>query len=178
MANRLPQTRTAEWQLSVASIPNAASPFTNISFSGRIAAADDTPWDNDNVNSNVDFITFELVQDGVTLATETKDFRPTGPVAENSVNFNLALDTTGDGVGDGTVVPNASADPLLAQAFTLTGTTAASTIVLRVTAHSESGNEEFWVDGTLSADIDIVPEPSSSLMLALAGGLLVVRRKK
>jgi hypothetical protein len=174
--NSRPKTRTAEWQLNIASIPNAVSPFTNISFSGRIAAADDSPWDNDPGGPNVDFITFELIQDGVTLTSETKDFRSTAAIG--FVNGNLALDTDGNGVGDGTVVPNAFTDPVLAQAFSLTGTGANSTIILRVTAHSDSGNEEFWIDGTLSADVDVIPEPSSSLMLALAGGLLAIRRKK
>ncbi len=166
--------RTAEWQLSIAGISGAVSPFTNISFSGRIAARDDdNAWDNE---SAPDFVKFELLQDGVVVSSETKDFRSTA--ALGLFNGDLALDTNSDGVGDGTVVPNASADPNLAQAFSLTGTTANSTIALRVTAHSDSGNEEYWVDGTLSADVDIVPEPSSSLMLALAGGFFMARRKK
>ncbi len=169
-----PATRTAEWQLSIAGIPNAASPFTNISFSGRIAARDDNnAWDNADP---IDFITFELLQDGAILTSETKDYRSTAGLT--FFNGNLALDTNGDGIGDGVHVPNASANPSLAQNASLTGTTANSTIVLRITVHSDSGNEEFWVDGTLSADVDIVPEPSSSLMLSLAGGFLLMRRKK
>lgn len=161
-------TRTAEWSLNIASIPTAISPFTNISFSGNLAASQNT-WDNTTAG-NIDLITFELFLDGAVVATDMAAFR-----SQNALGINdgtLALDTNGDGVGDGTGVS------VSGTALALSGVTANSTIVVRATATVNSGTEEFWMNGILSADFDTVPEPSSSFMLALAGGLLVMRRKK
>lgn len=161
--------RTASWTLNITNHSGAIAPFSNISFRGTLAARDTSaPWDR-NPSGDDDFILFELYQDGVLLASESKDYR-----ANSALNFsgNLALDTNADLRGDGADVTPAG------QALAMTGTTANSTIEVRITAQSNSSTEEWWASGELSADIDIVPEPSSSLMLALAGGLLAFRRKK
>ena len=166
--NTRPGTRTAEWELNIASIAGAVSSFTNILFSGTIAAGP-AGWDN-FTGSSVDFVTLELLQDGVVLASETKDFRSTAPL--NNGPGDLALDTNGDGVGDAATVS------ISGQNFSLTGTTASSTVVVRMTAHSDASGAEFWVSGNLTADVDIIPEPSSSLMLIFGSGLLMIRRRR
>ncbi|NWK57709.1 PEP-CTERM sorting domain-containing protein [Verrucomicrobiaceae bacterium N1E253] len=166
--NNRPGTRTAEWQLNIGSISGASAPFTNIFFSGSIAAGPNG-WDNDPGGST-DFVMFELLLDGVVVASETQGFRSTAPLG--GFAGNLALDTNGDGVGDGAVVGSE-----VAQNFSLTGTTANSTVVLRMTAHSDASGAEFWANGTLTADVAIVPEPSVSFLIG-AGALGFLARRK
>lgn len=167
--NTKPSLRTATWTLPV---PGAISgPITAIVFRGSIAARDVATsgtgaWDNPD-----DFVTFELFLDGV--SSGKADFRPDVP--NGSFNGSLAQDTNDDGVGDGTTVTPGSG-----LAFTIDpgAATANTTVTVVVSASSDSGNEEFWVTGTLEGTADVVPEPSSTLMLGIAGGLLITRRKK
>lgn len=167
--NTRPTTRTAEWSLPLPG--GAVAPMTSIVFRGTLAARDDNnAWDNPG-NATDDYVTFELFIDGA--LNQTRDYRP--DVAVGLFNGNLKLDTNGDNVGDGELASNTGV------AFVMdpgAATPANTSIVLRVTAHSDSSNEEFWTSGTLEAVVDVVPEPSSVMMLGLAGGLLAFRRKK
>lgn len=162
---RLP-TQTAEWTLDISDYA-AIGPFTNISFAFDIAART-LQWDN--FGGNLDFIQFELLVDST--LQDSIIFRP--DVAIGLTQGTLAVDSNADGVGDGTALA-----PLTANSFSLsTATTGNTDVVVRVTVRSDSGNEEFWTDGNLTADLDIVPEPSSTAFLVLAGGLLLSRRKR
>lgn len=166
-------TRTATWSLPLPG--GAAAPFTSIVFKGSIAARDVATngigaWDNPGTAAD-DFVTFELFLDGVSAGKA--DFRP--DVAIGNFNGSLALDTNNDGVGDGTLVTPTSGFLFNINAGVATANTSV-TVVL--TTHSDSGNEEFWTSGSLEAVVDVVPEPSSTMMLGLAGGLLAFRRKK
>jgi hypothetical protein len=172
-AGSKPATRTATWSLNVAGIANSSGPFTNINFSGHIAATENG-WNNFDDALDDDFVTFSLKLDG--FETDIQDFRPniTNAQGQAGSSGSLALDTNGDEVGDGTAVAAAGTG----QTFSLTGVTANTSIELVMTVHANAGDQEFWASGALTADIDVVPEPSSTLMLSLAGGLLALRRRR
>ncbi|NWK55951.1 PEP-CTERM sorting domain-containing protein [Verrucomicrobiaceae bacterium N1E253] len=159
----LPADRTAEWSLP---LPGGATPpMSSIIFNGSIAARDSTSWDAS------DSIKLELFIDG--LIADSIEFRPNNPTSTTS----LAEDTNADNIGDGPAI-----NPLAPYAFQLSSPTTANTgVTVKITAHSDSANEEFWVSGTLSAEVDTsgtVPEPSSTMLLGLAGSILIFRRKK
>lgn len=123
------------------------SGFANLSFSGLFAAATGTHEDEN-------FLRIEVQIDGGGYVT-VLSFDST----VTSGGGNLAVDTNGDGIGDGTNLGLAAA--LVTAGITGTG----SVLDLRVTFNSNSGSEEIGFDDLkISGDSQIVGDGMSNIL--------------
>ena len=92
----------------------------------------------------------------------------------DAFNSQLAVDTNGDGFGDGAVAVAAGTAVSLSDA----GGTAVNSVSVQLTITAEANSEEFWTNGTLQAYFTPVPEPSTFALLGLVGLAGFARRRK
>jgi hypothetical protein len=147
----------------------AGTGFSDINFSATLAA-NEGHWDNSD--GNFDEIKFEVFLNSAAVAIATRSFKPTGAIG--SVNTSLALDTNSDGIGDGLAITTGGAG------FTITnaGGAGITTIEVRASFTTDVSVESYWTFGALSADYDMVPEPSSPLLFGLRALEVFARRSR
>lgn len=157
-------TQTVTWTLNLPGDAVPGTGLTTIDFSGLLASGagfDDADGSHPFVfsvdGSEVGRITFSRVNDG------------------DPFNSALAVDTNLDGFGDGAVATATGT----AVTFSDPGGAAVTSVDVVFTISSGSGGEEFWTNGTLSAQYDMVavPEPST-LLLSVIGAFAVIRRSR
>ena len=158
-------TRMVEWVLSLPSNAAPGTGLTSINFEGLLATS--AGFDDADGSSP-----FELILNGNVVDTTVFSRVDDG----DTFNTQLAVDTNGDGFGDGAI---ATATGTAVSFSDLGGSTITSASV-KFTISANSGAEEFWTNGTLSADFTpaVVPEPSSMALLGLIGLAGLVRRRR
>ena len=164
-----PFTAQASWKLNLAGDAGAGTGFSNIIFSATLAA-NEGQWDN--LAGEIDDIKFEVFLNSSAVAVATRTFKPTG--IANTDNTSLALDTNGDGVGDGLAITTSGTGFMITNA----GGAGITSIEVRASFTTNVSAESYWTFGTLSADYDMVPEPSSTLLFGLGGLTLLTRRSR
>jgi len=154
-------------------LPGNANPgtgFSNISFASILAARQNA-WDDETPSPFFrDNIILELFINGSRV--EKRAYEPNGVRVGNGES--LALDTNNDGVGDGLAISESGT----AINFTDPGGAAVNMVELRGTFSVDDGEVDYWLAGTLSADYDMVPEPSSAFLLGLGSLCLLARRSR
>lgn len=173
-ADTRPGTLQATWSLSLPSNAAFGTGLTNIKFSGTLAAAQGG-WDGKSSSGNVpDSIKFELIVDGIVTATMffASD-------SETSVG-SLRLDTNGDDIGDALQISatGITFTPSTNNPLSNAGGASVTSVQLRGTFASDSSDATYWTFGTLSADYDLVPEPSSALLFGIGAVGLIARRSR
>ena len=147
----------ATWSLSLPGDAIPGTGFTSINFSGLFAA-------NDNVFDNTDHFDFTFSLNGATTSDISIRYDRAGG---DNFNDSLAIDTDGNGIGDGTAISTSGT----AISFSDPGGALISSVVVKLTVDSTAwaAGEEFWANGTLDAVYDraAIPEPSSFLMIGI-----------
>ncbi|WP_411827054.1 PEP-CTERM sorting domain-containing protein [Luteolibacter sp. AS25] len=166
--NIRPEQVQASWILMLPGDAASATGFTNINFSGTVAATQNA-WDRGTIGG-VDNIHFDFFINGSLVGF--LHYEPNG--AAGGGNYNLALDTNADGTGDGQLISETGTN----FSFSAVGGAATTLIEVRGTYFVDDGSAAHWTFGTLSADYDMVPEPSSALLLGLGSLGLIVRRSR
>ncbi|MFD2160667.1 PEP-CTERM sorting domain-containing protein [Rubritalea tangerina] len=167
-----PNPATASWLLQLPGNAAIGTGLTNIVFDATVAATEGEWHANDTggANINPDFIIFELYLNGALTASSA--YYSTG---SGTTTGTLGLDTNNDQVGDQEFLTPSGID---ITDIISAGGASINSVELRATYAADGGDTEHWTLGTLSADYELVPEPSTTTLMGLGSLCLLLRRKR